>query len=102
MQMKRLNRFSFDRRSLALFASLALGSGLAAAQFTVGPAPAGAATAQAKQTADMFRKLDIDGNGGISRQEAAAAGGSLVRDFDALDANRDGVLSRAEFEHSAK
>ena len=96
------SRLSFNRRSLALFASLALGSGLAAAQFTVGPAPATGAKLPAAQPAGLFGKLDTDGNGSISRKEAAASGGTLARNFDALDTNHDGLLSPAEFERAPK
>ena len=99
MHSKRTTRLSFDRRSLALFAALAIGSGLAAAQFTIGPTPpAHAAKATGPQAGDPFRKLDADGNGSISRQEAIGAGGDVARNFHALDANHDGRLSRAEFE----
>ena len=94
------SRLSFNRRSLALFASLALGSGLASAQFTVGPAPTGA-KAPAAQQAGAFAKLDTDGNGSISRKEAAA-GGVIARQFDALDSNHDGLLSPAEFDRASK
>jgi hypothetical protein len=102
MSFTRRTHLSFNRRSLALFASLALGSGLAAAQFSVGPAgpaasAAAPASAPASGKADGFRKLDADGNGSISRKEAETAGMS-VREFEALDANRDAELSPAEFE----
>ncbi|MFC5496546.1 hypothetical protein ACFPOE_03290 [Caenimonas terrae] len=102
--MKRFSRFSFHRRSLALFASLAVGSGLAAAQFTVGPAaPSSPSTkAQPAKGAELFHKLDTDRSGGISRKEAGAAGGSVARNFDALDSNHDGTLSMAEFERAAR
>ncbi len=100
MQMNRSTRFPFNRRSLALFAALAVGSGLAAAQFTVGPTPATGTRTTAPRAADAFSKLDADGNGSISRQEAIGAGGSVARNFHGLDANHDGLLSRAEFERT--
>ena len=104
MHTKRSSRFSFNRRSLALFASLAMGSGLAAAQFTVGPTAASASPGKAPvtQPSDLFVKLDADGNGSISRKEASAAGGFFARNFDALDTNRDGLLSRVEVEGASK
>lgn len=101
MQMKRTNRLSFNRRSLALFASLAVGGAMAAPQFSVGPSAAPATSASAKPS-DMFRKLDADGNGSISREEAGAAGSSVPRNFDALDTNKDGMLSPEEFDRPAK
>lgn len=102
MHVKRISRSSFNSRSLLLFASLAAGGAMAAApQFSVGPAAAPATTASAKPS-DMFRKLDADGNGSISREEAGAAGSSVPRNFDALDTNKDGMLSPEEFDRPAK
>lgn len=105
MHVKTTRRIAFDACSIALFASLALGGGMAAAQFTVGPGPAPAKPATATPVtatstapaADAFRQVDTDGNGAISRAEALRAG-SLARSFDKLDTNTDGALSRAEFE----
>ena len=102
MDMQRTTRLSFNHRSLALFSALVVGSGLAAAQFTVGPVSADIARSPSAPAADLFRKLDADGNGSISRKEAAASGGSLARNFDALDTNHDGSLSRAEFERASR
>lgn len=112
MNVKLSSPFKFDTRSLALFASLALGSGLAAAQFTVGPsAPAKPGTTAPSSepaksrtvasVADAFRKADANGDGSISRAEAGRQG-ELAGKFDKLDANRDGALSRAEFNPSLK
>ncbi|MDB5943730.1 MAG: calcium-binding protein [Ramlibacter sp.] len=106
MQMK---HFRVSPRSLALFASLALGSGLVVAQFSIGPGPsaapaknaasASASTWTPQQLADFFRKADADGDGRISRQEASRSKG-LASNFDNADTDRDGVLSRAEFDQS--
>lgn len=107
---------SFESRSVALFTMLVLTAGLSGAQPGGAPAspalpaaPAAAAPADTippnpwtmAQIADAFRKTDADGNGSISRQEAAIWTG-LVRNFDRLDTNRDGQLSRAEFDEGLK
>lgn len=42
-----------------------------------------------------FVALDVDGDGHISRAEAAAHA-TLAAEFNAIDANRDGRLSRSE------
>ena len=103
MPLNRSNLPRFEARSLALFASLALGSTLAAAQFSIGPAPLKPEqnVASAQQVATEFKKIDADRNGAISRKEAAPLKG-LSRNFDKVDANRDGALSRQEFEQSLK
>lgn len=44
-----------------------------------------------------FATLDADGNGQVSRSEAAAHS-KLASKFDKLDANKDGALSSAELE----
>ena len=50
---------------------------------------------------DGFRKLDTDGNGKVSRAEAAAQPRFAER-FDTMDANRDGVIDRADREARGK
>ncbi|HET9652989.1 MAG TPA: EF-hand domain-containing protein, partial [Usitatibacter sp.] len=45
----------------------------------------------------FFKKLDKDGDGRISRDEAAAAP-RLAQHFDAIDADPDGFLTRDELE----
>jgi hypothetical protein len=45
-----------------------------------------------------FEQIDVNGDGVISRDEAAAAGLSL--DWTSADANGDGSLSREEFENA--
>ena len=54
-----------------------------------------AATAMAGET-DRFTKLDADGNGVISSEEAAADP-NLSKDWNTADVNQDGQLERAEF-----
>lgn len=46
-----------------------------------------------------FKQLDQDGNGVVSRDEAAAR---AAKKFDAMDANKDGQLSDAEYRDHAK
>ena len=71
-------------RNLALVAALLLA-----------PAIALAATKNAR-LAEQFRRADADGNGMLSRAEAARAAPLLAKQFDAIDANRDGQISPEE------
>lgn len=43
-----------------------------------------------------FKKADVDGNGMLSRAEAEKGMPRLAHHFDAIDANKDGQLSRDE------
>ena len=43
-----------------------------------------------------FAVLDADGDGSVDRNEAGAADRNLLREFDNVDANRDGRLDREE------
>ena len=47
-----------------------------------------------------FRQLDLDGDGSISKAEAA--GTPLILGFDRADKDRDGKLSRAEYDAIGK
>ncbi len=53
------------------------------------------------QITEAFRKTDADGDGKITRQEATMWSG-LSRQFDAIDTNKDGSISSAEFEEALK
>lgn len=51
---------------------------------------------------ERFRKSDADGNGMLSRAEAEKGMPRLARQFDVVDANRDGQLSREEMRAARK
>jgi len=69
-------------------------AGLIAA-LLLAPAIALAATNNAR-LAGQFRRADADGNGMLSRAEAERAAPLLAKQFDAVDANRDGQISPEE------
>lgn len=45
---------------------------------------------------ERFRKADADGNGTLSRSETEKGMPMLARRFDAIDANKDGQITRDE------
>ena len=113
MHVNRSALSGFERRSVALLATLAMAAGAATAQ-SAAPAqvPGAQKSAQAAesippnrwtlaQIEDAFRKTDGDNNGAISRQEATMWTG-LSRSFDKVDSDHDGVISRAEFDEALK
>ncbi|RPJ47785.1 MAG: EF-hand domain-containing protein [Betaproteobacteria bacterium] len=51
---------------------------------------------------ERFRKSDADGNGTLSRTEAEKGMPRLARQFDVVDVNRDGQLSREEMRAARK
>ena len=65
------------------------------AALLLAPAIALAATKNAR-LAEQFRRADADGNGMLSRAEAERAAPLLAKQFDAIDANRDGQISPEE------
>ena len=66
------------------------------------PAEKARPAAKAKPENDRaFKALDLDGDGAISKAEAAG-NAQLVNAFDRADRNRDGKLSRAEYETLSK
>ena len=44
-----------------------------------------------------FKRLDIDGDGSVSKAEAAG-NGKLMNEFDSADKDHDGKLNRAEYD----
>jgi Ca2+-binding EF-hand superfamily protein len=50
---------------------------------------------QAAEFEASFAQIDVDGNGAISREEAAA-NKVLLDNFDIIDADRDGQISKVE------
>ena len=104
-----------------LFLVLALAAGAAAAQPAVRGMPERTTTAQKpdltagggnssvgatrpslpEEKGERFSVLDLDGDGHVSLAEAAGHGEVVVH-FDRADRNRDGKLSRAEFDNLGK
>jgi len=59
------------------------------------------AEAQARSR-ERFRKADTNGDGRISREEAQKGMPQLARDFDRIDANKDGMVTMEELEAARK
>lgn len=76
--------------SLCIAATVAFAAGCSsiAPDAAAGGPPAGAAR--------VFRQLDANGDGFVSRQEAMR-NDNVARSFDAADRNGDGKLDREEF-----
>ena len=54
-----------------------------------------------EQLSQAFKQTDSNGDGKLSREEAAVLSG-LSRQFDRIDANKDGSISSAEFDEALK
>jgi len=115
MQTRQQTTFSFDVRSVTLFAALALGSATALMAQTGAP-PAKAATHStdlvlggptntpaptASTPAAVFDRLDKDKNGQLSAVEARQLPAISER-FKEADSDGNGLLSRAEFEKAVQ
>lgn len=48
----------------------------------------------------QFRQADRDGDGAVSKQEARLHAPDVLRKFDRMDANRDGKVTREEFDRA--
>ncbi|MGH8617161.1 MAG: EF-hand domain-containing protein [Burkholderiales bacterium] len=48
----------------------------------------------------QFRQADRDGDGALSKQEARLHAPDVLRKFDRMDTDRDGKVSREEFERA--
>jgi hypothetical protein len=85
----------FETRSLLLVAGWTLGAaGAAFAQSTA--APATAAPAADPEVTAAFLKADKNGDGKLSKEEAAMLP-SLSANYDKADADKDGSISQPEF-----
>ena len=105
-------------KHLALVGAVAFAPALAFAQApaasgTPGAAPPAAAKADAKaapakgerhhQRGERFKAADKNGDGAISKSEADAAGMKrLSKNFDKVDANKDGKVTREEMRTARK
>ncbi|ART56522.1 calcium-binding protein [Acidovorax carolinensis] len=118
--MKAIQRrtFAFDARSVLMFTALSLG-GIAALQAQTAPAAAPKAqggpsygpatssphpttpTAMGASSTAAFDRADANGDGKLSTDEAATLP-AIGNRFEQLDTDRDGSLSRAEFEKGAR
>lgn len=68
---------------------------IAALLLAMAPVLAAAAGGNAR-LAGEFRRADADGSGMLSRAEAERAAPAIARNFDAIDADRDGQISAEE------
>ncbi len=89
---------NFEARSVLLIAGWTLGAASAAMAQNMPARPA--ATGDAEITA-TFTKADKNGDGKLSREEAAALP-SVAANFEKVDANADGSLSAEEFSKAMK
>jgi Ca2+-binding EF-hand superfamily protein len=74
-----------------------LGAGLAIATEPQATAPQPKPPRYVARFDEQFTAADKDGDGALTREEAANAGmRRIVENFDRLDANRDGKVTREE------
>jgi hypothetical protein len=107
-----------ERRTIVVFLTLSLAAGAHADTGNVrkgssylefrtanpGSASGGASASRPPAPAEkeaMFRYLDVDGDGRVSKAEAAGNAAATLG-FDRADRNRDGKLSFAEYDSIGK
>ena len=79
---------------ISLIATLLAAS---AASIAFAEAPADAPKGErAHKMHERFKAADKDGDGKISREEANAALPRIARNFDAIDTNKDGFVTKEE------
>jgi EF hand len=83
-------------RSVALFATLAATLPLAAIAQTAQPGGTGGQAPAANTPEVAFMRADANGDGKLSKAEAARLPG-VASKFDALDKDKDGMLSMGEY-----
>ena len=103
--------FSFDSRSVMLFAALAMGGAASVHAQTPAAQPAprtqsspfstGASAPAPSPANAAFDRADTNRDGQLNAKEAQTLP-AIGNRFEQLDKNRDGVLSREEFHEGAK
>ncbi len=89
---------NFEARSVTLLAGLTLGAASAAMAQNMPAKPAAPSDAEISAT---FKQADKNGDGKLSRQEAAALP-AVADNYDKVDANADGSISADEFTKAMK
>jgi hypothetical protein len=89
---------NFEARSVLLIAGWTLGAASAAMAQNMPARPAAPSNADISAT---FRQVDRNGDGKLSREEAAALP-PLADSYDEVDANADGSVSADEFAQAMK
>jgi Ca2+-binding EF-hand superfamily protein len=82
---------------LLMLAAALFGGGMAIAQSATEKAPENKVPKYLAKFDEQFRSADKDGDGGLTRAEAESAHMSrIVDNFDRLDVNKDGKVTRDE------
>ena len=89
-----------DKKTIALLLSITLGSaGSALAQTSANKTDAGKHKEQRAKWEQDFKAADKNGDGGLSKDEVNAAKhfGNIKKNFDAMDADKNGKVTEAEY-----